>query len=173
MRFQVGRREEGVDGVEPALLDCHGRIRNLTAVAARLGSGIEAADDEIIEAATRVSRYFSESLPLHEADEEESLRPRLAGRSSEVDAALDAMTTQHGELHPLVDELVEITAAVAADPRRRADPALMERLAEVVAVLEGMWDRHLDLEESVLFPAVTALDDATQTEIRAEMRARR
>lgn len=173
MRFQVGRRPEGVEDVTSALVDCHGRIRSVTAVAARLGSEVEADDVEVTEAATRVARYFSEALPHHEADEEESLRPRLVGRSVDIDAALDAMTAQHQEMHAFVDSLVELTAGIASDPSRRGDLEMRRRLAEVVTVLEGIWDRHLDLEETVLFPAITDLDDATQAAIRAEMRARR
>lgn len=156
-----------------ALLDCHGRIRAVTAVAARLGSDAVADADETTEAATRVSRYFSEALPHHEADEEESLRPRLRGRSADVDAALEAMTAQHHEMHEFVDALVEIASGIASEPSRRDDVEVRRRLVDVVTTLEGIWERHLDLEETVLFPAVTALDDATQASIRAEMRARR
>lgn len=173
MRFQVGRRPDGVDSVESALLDCHGRIRDLTGLAVRLGSSSPAAADEVVEAATRVMRYFSEALPRHEADEEESLRPRLSGLSEEIDAALADMTSQHHELHGFVDDLVELTSRIASDPTERHDVAVAESLAVVGSTLEGMWTRHLGLEEEVLFPAVSRLDESIQAEIRAEMRARR
>lgn len=153
------------------MVDCHGRIRDLTAVAVRLGGAIEADADDVAEAATRVSRYFSEALPRHEADEEESMRPRLAGVSPAVDAALADMTAQHGELHGHVDELVEITSSIAGDPLLR--DGLSARLGDVAVTLNGLWEVHLELEETVLFPAVTALDDDVQAEIRAEMHGRR
>lgn len=171
MRFQVGRRPDATESPVATMEDCHGRIRDLTAVAVRLGGPVAADPDEVAEAATRVSRYFSESLPLHEADEEESMRPRLVGVSPTVDAALADMTAQHGELHGHVDELVEITSAIAADPARR--DGLSARLGVVTATLEGLWAVHLGLEESVLFPAVAALDAESRSEFRAEMRARR
>lgn len=173
MRFQIGRRPDGVESVESALLDCHGRIRDMTALASRLASSVPAADDEVVEAATRVSRYFSESLPLHEADEEESLRPRLIGMSEPVDSALADMTAQHGDMHAHVDELVALTSSMAAEPSRRGDDGVAEGLARVVATLEDIWERHLALEETVLLPAVTELDDATKASMRAEMKARR
>lgn len=171
MRFQVGRRPGGTESPVAAMEDCHGRIRDMTALAARLGGAVTADGDEVAEAATRVARYFSESLPLHEADEEESMRPRLEGVSAVVDAALGDMTAQHVELHGHIDELVEITSSIAGDPGRRG--GLSARLGVLAGTLEGLWAVHLGLEESVIFPALADLDDDVQAVIRAEMRSRR
>jgi len=59
------------------LLGCHQRIRHFTATAAKLAHAQGATADEIRMAAASVHRYYSVSLPLHEADEEDSLRSRL------------------------------------------------------------------------------------------------
>ena len=37
----------------------------------------KAPPEEIVQAAAAVHRYYSVSLPLHEADEDQTLRPRL------------------------------------------------------------------------------------------------
>src|SRR5262245_33770389 len=59
------------------LHDCHERIREMTTLATRLGSDPRPSDEEIVEAAERVQRYFSRSLPNHVHDEETSISPRL------------------------------------------------------------------------------------------------
>ena len=39
----------------------------------------------VLEASRRCERYFSEALPLHVEDEEQSLLPRRRGRTPELD----------------------------------------------------------------------------------------
>src|SRR3569832_2824179 len=78
------------------LVACHDRIRNFTGMVQKLAHAEGAEADEIRTAASSAHRYFAVALPLHEADEEESMRPRMeaVGRA-EITAALDAMTHQH------------------------------------------------------------------------------
>ena len=74
------------------LLGCHARIRHFTAVAVKLAHALAATSDEIRQAAEVVHRYYSVSLPLHEADEDQTLRPRLdAVADQQVHHALLAM----------------------------------------------------------------------------------
>jgi hypothetical protein len=87
MYIQIGSPKESSDVVD-LLLKCHERIRTFIGLACKLGKAQEPSVDEIRDAASRVSRYFSEALPLHVADEEESILPRLAGRNPEPDLAL-------------------------------------------------------------------------------------
>ena len=55
--------EDAVD----LLIGCHQRIRHFTAVAVKLAHAQGATADEIRQAAAGVQRYYSVSLPLHEA----------------------------------------------------------------------------------------------------------
>src|ERR1700758_1968682 len=86
------KSEDAVD----LLLGCHQRIRHFTGVAVKLAHAQSAGPDEIVQAAASVHRYYSVSLPLHEADEEDTLRPRLNSLADEkVKHALMAMHDQH------------------------------------------------------------------------------
>ncbi len=77
------------------LLECHTRIRSFTTLAARLASTPGLAAAEVAEAAAGVHRYFTQALPLHARDEEESVLPRLRGRDPEVDRELAEMVHEH------------------------------------------------------------------------------
>ena len=59
------------------LIGCHQRIRHFTGVAMKLAHAQGASPEEVTQAAAGAHRYYTVSLPLHEADEEDTLRPRL------------------------------------------------------------------------------------------------
>ncbi len=154
------------------LLECHERIRTFLGMARRLASAGEARDDEIVEAAERVHRYFTQALPLHAEDEEESLLPRLRGSDAAVDVALEAMAREHGEHEAPLRVLAGACQALARDP------AVHGEIAPVIAAATGELERHfaahLRREEEIIFPAVRRLLDArADSEIVRELRARR
>jgi iron-sulfur cluster repair protein YtfE (RIC family) len=170
--IRIGERRAEAGDVVDALVECHGRIRDVTAIAARLGAAEGASEVEVREAAARVRRYFSESLPRHVADEEDSLEPRLRGRDPGLDAALDRMHREHRAHDPLVVRLVAACAEVEADPARLA--ALQPEIAAVTAELAAELAGHLASEEEQVFPALRRiLSEEERAAIRAEMRARR
>jgi iron-sulfur cluster repair protein YtfE (RIC family) len=172
--FTIGRRAAQVrddDDVVAELLACHARIRDVTAVAARLGAAVSPPADEVAAAAARVHRYFAEALPRHVDDEEQSLLPRLRGRGLALDAALAAMHGEHREHAPLLSSLLATCASLMTTPDRHA--ALTASLAEIAAALAAAFDLHLAAEERDVFPAVAALPLDVRRAIRAEMRARR
>jgi hypothetical protein len=107
------------DTVLAALLACHERIHRFTALAARLAT-TDGTPAERAEAAAGVVRYFTVALPLHAADEDDSLAPRLRGRDAAVDAALATMTAEHvahaGPLAAVVDAARAVVAAPATVP---------------------------------------------------------
>lgn len=155
------------DTVVAALLACHERIHRFTALAARLGTP-DGTAAERAEAAAGVVRYFTVALPLHAADEDASLAPRLAGRDPAVDAALAQMTAEHvahaAPLARVVDAARTIVAAPATVP---------PDLAAAAAALATLFAAHLALEERAIFPAIAALPADVEATIRAEMLARR
>ncbi len=165
------RRGQGGDAVD-ALLDCHARIREMTALARALAGAHGRTEAEIAEAAARVRRYFTGSLAHHVEDEEQSLLPRLRGRDPALDAALDLMAGQHAAHEPLVAGLVAACAALESRPG--ALPEIRDELDRVGAQLASELAVHLDGEEKIVFPAVRRLLSAEERDqIRAEMRARR
>ena len=120
-----------------------------------------------------MARYFRVALPLHVADEELSIRPRLlaAPAAPAVRLALDAMTQEHAAIDALVTALLPRWAALAAGPGELA--SLAPALAEDCADLRRRFDAHLEQEERTLFPAVREHLGAASLAIRAEMAARR
>ncbi|HET9783881.1 MAG TPA: hemerythrin domain-containing protein [Terriglobales bacterium] len=166
--LQAGDNSDAVD----LLLGCHQRIRHFTAMALRLAAA-DAPRDQIGTAAGAVHRYYSVALPLHEADENQSVYPRLraalAASGSRLEAdANQAMLDQHVEIDKLVDILLPQWAGLAEHPETA--PAT----AATVEKLNVAWKEHLELEERVVFPALRAhLSQGDRDAIRQEMAQRR
>ena len=154
------------------LLECHERIRSFLTLARRIA---EASADErsaVPEAAARVHRYFTQALPLHARDEEESVLPRLRGKDPRMDAELSAMVREHAEHAQPLGVLVAACQLLAREPARYA--ALAPRIAEVTGELERHFAVHLRREEDIVFPAMRRLlDPSADAEIVSEIRARR
>src|SRR5580765_6329737 len=130
--------EDAVD----LLIGCHQRIRHFTAVAVKLAHAHGASDDEIHKAAARVRRYYSVSLPLHEADEEESLRPRLDAVADEhVRHALLAMGDQHQAIDELIERLLPLLMLVERNPA--ALPQAGGELCSITRALDEVFHAHL------------------------------
>lgn len=153
------------------LLECHGRIRQFVALAREAGERRDLTAADVAEACSRVERYFVEALPLHVRDEEDSILPRLSGRSSELDQALSKMQAEHQEHEPALARLLSACRAVRAAPD---DPLCRRELGQTAAALGHAFDGHLELEETVVFPALRdLLTEAARADITSELRARR
>jgi hemerythrin-like domain-containing protein len=158
------------DDLAGLLLACHQRIRRFIGLAHAAATRADVPAAEVADACVQVARYFTEALPLHVADEEDSILPRLRGRSPELDRALDAMADQHTEHEPGISALLEALGAVARDP---GGADVKAALAEVARRLEAEFAEHLSLEESVIIPAVRELPADLQATIIGELRRRR
>ncbi len=102
--------------------------------------------------------YFERSMTRHEADEEESLFPRLRG-VAELAGVLAALEREHAEHARLHEELKAARGA---------------QVAQVAARLQAAYARHIEREESELFPSARRLlDPSAQRMMAAEMEARR
>ena len=154
------------------LLDCHERIRSMTALALRLAEAEGLPEAEIVDAADRVRRYFGIALALHARDEDESLVPRLRGKDPRLDAALAEMSREHGEHDEPVARLVAACDAVAERPARLAEVAAA--LGAAARELERHFEGHLEREEKVIFPAIREhLSGDDLARMAEELRARR
>jgi iron-sulfur cluster repair protein YtfE (RIC family) len=166
----AARAPEAGDAIDD-MLDCHGRIRHFVELAGKLAGGPE---DQIGDAAAAVHRYFSVGLVLHAIDEDISLLPRL-GRAAPGAAVLDAlsrMVDEHERIETLIGDLVPVWRFLAEGEPRGAPVA--RRLATGAAELAGVFAAHLELEETILFPAARRLLPPDElAAMRAEMRARR
>ena len=170
MLVPLGPPRQSQDLVD-LLLECHARIRHFLRLAEEVGGGAGHAAPAVVEACQRCERYFVQALPLHVADEEQSILPRLRGASPQVDRALDAMHTEHAAHEPLLAELLAAARQVRGGPE---DTAARSRLRTAAARLAAGLEPHRRAEEEVIFPAVRGgLGPEVQARIVAELRARR
>ena len=163
------KTEDAVD----MLVGCHQRIRHFTGVAMKLAHAQGVTPEEVTQAAAGVHRYYTVSLPLHEADEEETLRPRLdTVADDKLHHALLAMTDQHQAIDDLLERLLPLLVMVQSNPQtlHAAGP----EMCSITKALDETFRAHLQLEEEVIFPAIRErLPEAVQVEMTNEMRGRR
>lgn len=155
------------------LMACHLRIRHFSATAVKLAHAQAASPADIRMSAAGVSRYLSVSLPLHEADEEESVRPRLNAVGDErVRRALVAMHDQHQAIDELVERLLPLLKLVERNPD--AIHNVGAEICSTAKALQEIFDAHLKLEEEVVFPAIPqALPEQERAAMLKEMQQRR
>jgi hypothetical protein len=153
------------------VLACHGRIRELAGVARAVARAEAPPREDVVAAAVRLRRYFTEALPLHEADEETTIAGALRGLDPALDAALATMANEHRRIEDLLALLVPSWAEIEAAPERL--PALRARLAVASDELGAAFDAHLAAEEIVVVPRLAALAPERRRAMASEMRARR
>lgn len=177
MPVQIGAQSHGFHEPIGLLSDCHRRIemflRALKSVAEHSGSALT---EEARQTLASALRYFRDAAPKHNADEEESLFPRLrAVGGAEVNAALAELEKLEADhrwaepLHAEVDQLGErwLRNATLSQPDAGRMRAAMDQLLV-------MYTRHIELEDRVVFPlADRVLPPAAKAQIAAEMAARR
>lgn len=171
MPISLGQRRKDPADLVDLLLECHERIRSFVDLAQLAATRADLSQADVTDACARVERYFTQALPLHVRDEEDSILPRLRGRDPEVDQALESMAAQHGEHAPGLRALLAASAALGQAP---ADADARRALASASTALAREFDAHLSLEEDVIFPALRRLlPAAALAEIVDELRARR
>ena len=170
MYVTIGARARA-EGLVGLLLECHDRIRTFADLAIAIGDRLDAPTAHITDACARCERYFSEALPLHVADEEESLLPRLRSRSPALEAAFATMHAQHTEHEARLRALLDGLAKVRQNPD---DTAQRELVRTTAAQLRVDFEAHLSNEEMRIFPAIEdLLTPDEQAQIIGELRARR
>jgi iron-sulfur cluster repair protein YtfE (RIC family) len=152
---------------------CHVRIRHFSAAAVKLAHAQAASAEDIRMSAAGVYRYLSVSLPLHEADEEDTVRPRLdAVADDRVRHALLAMHDQHQAIDELVERLLPLVLMVEHNPGAIHDTGT--EMCSITKALQEIFDAHLKLEEDVIFPAIQSLLSESERQVMlTEMQKRR
>lgn len=172
------QKDHGFDDPLGLLFDCHRRIElflnMLLKVATDLRGGkLDTQHRDALEAALR---YFSTAMPRHTADEEESLFPRLRQMNSpqagEALKRIEVLKADHiaaDRDHQRVDLLGRKWVAEG----QLSQPALDE-LMTLLNRLQEMYSRHIQVEDTSLFPAARQLLSEDQVrEIGREMAERR
>lgn len=140
------------------LAECHDRIRRHCRGLRALIEDAGAPEPVRRATARACARYFGEALPLHAADEEGSILPRLAP------APVDE------ELHRQHEEIEAALPALVAALRRRSEGDPAPELAGLGPPFVERLLAHIALEEAALFPRLGGLP---QAEVVTEMRRRR
>lgn len=171
MVIRLHQAHVATEDVVDLLRSCHERIRSFTRLAARLAGAVDATPEDVSDAAHQVRRYFSVALPLHAADEDEDLAPRIRGSDSAIDDALATMAADHRGHVAVVDRVVTVCSDLAREPAHLASRSL--ELGAIATELEALFAPHLALEERLVFPAIGTLPADDREAIRSAMRARR
>ncbi|HEU5458081.1 MAG TPA: hemerythrin domain-containing protein [Terracidiphilus sp.] len=176
MGIQIGAKpDSGFDDPLGMLQDCHRRIERflrILCVVAERATGRRMTDEES-SAVTAALLYFREGGRRHNADEEESLFPRL--RAAEASERADDLAhleadhrhtgLLHGEIEVLYDKWMEDGVLSSTD---------QQKLHSGTRELEGIYSEHIKLEESTVFPqAAQVLDKATIAAMGREFKDRR
>jgi iron-sulfur cluster repair protein YtfE (RIC family) len=153
------------------LQGCHARIRHFVQLSHTLAGATASSPSQIAEAATALHRYFSQSLPLHEADENESLFPRLRELGGAARDAATIMIAEHHGIDELVAALLSTCLILQEEPARLAE--LSGHLRHLATSLDRVFLAHLEMEEKILFPALESLSPEVHEAILDEMQKRR
>ncbi len=139
----------------------------------RLAENPQAGETERADAARAVLRYYTIALPLHEADENDSIYPRLRKKLPEgaLAEANETMVAQHQTIDTLVAALVPQWQTIVDRP---AGQNAFRSLLQQTHQLQNTWTSHLQMEEEQVVPAMRQYLTLHDLEvIRNEMRARR
>lgn len=170
MLATLGARSQ-VDEVVEVLTACHRNIRHHFVIARRLVvRGPQCELQEVRDIAAQIRHYFGVALPLHVADEEQTIAPRLCLDPS-VATLVKRLTRDHAHHQSLVDTLVALCGEVEQAPERLS--AINGRLSKPVELLATDLAMHLELEERLMFPLVRSLPLSVRSEMHTEIRRRR
>ena len=177
MPVQIGMKASNFSDPTGLMSDCHRRIEMFLSTfrAAAELNGRQLAEDER-RALDGALRYFREAAPKHNADEEESLFPRLRSipdpevRSTLTDLArLEQEHRWAAPLHAEIDRLGQQWLSNGQLTHERAQAFL-----SAVGKLASMYRTHIKFEDNVLFPlANRVLSSSQRAEMSQEMAKRR
>jgi hemerythrin-like domain-containing protein len=177
MPVQIGAKSHAFSDPTGLLTDCHRRIEMFMRTLQQVGEVLHQPPTEDVRSSLEAAlRYFEQAAPKHTADEEASLFPRMRQIDNpQVRSAfqqLDRLEADHRtaeSLHSEVDILGRRYLATGT-----LGGADIQQFREDVAQLLSIYERHIKVEDDVVFPlAATLLPDEQKSAIAAEMASRR
>lgn len=151
-----------------ALAACHDRIRQYTLGLERLCALPSLRDPQVPAAAAQAHRYFSEGLPLHAADEDLSLGPRLMKVAPQAAPLLGRLVAEHVQIDAALEVLLPLLLKLS-----EGGTVEEEALRQASRQLSSVLIPHITLEEAELFPLCARLTAADREAFRDELLARR
>jgi hemerythrin-like domain-containing protein len=176
MAVQIGATpDSGYDNPLGMLQDCHRRIERFLGILHQIGTSIieRALTAEEISAVEAALRYFRTAGPKHNADEEESVFPRIrSGITAEELEQIDRLERDHDHAALLHDSVDLLFSSWIANHELRPKDQLL--LRENLEQLQSIYTEHIRLEETVIFPlAVQRLSHEAIETIGQEFKQRR
>jgi len=173
MGVQIGATPDaGFDDPLGMLKDCHRRIEQFLGIlclVAERGRGRALTEEESAAVQAAVI-YFHVGGQRHNADEEESLFPRMRATGDTEDTGeLEHEHRDAAVLHARVEELYAEWMALGA-----LDAGNRDELAAATEGLKRLYAAHIEREETVVFPrAARTLGADAIAEMGREFKARR
>lgn len=177
MPVQIGAKTHNFSDPTGLLSDCHRRIEMFLGVLQTVARVIDRPlPDETAKALESALRYFRQAAPKHNADEEESLFPRLRRLGNPAVASalatIDALEEDHRWAAGRHAEIDDLGRLCLSQGNLSAEDAA--RFREVVAKLSTMYHYHIRLEDHTVFPLATlVLSQADREAVGKEMAERR
>ncbi len=177
MPVQIGAPVHTFANPTGLLSDCHRRIEMfLGALQSAAPLLAEPPNVETRASLATALHYFREAAPKHNADEEESLFPRLRQaadpRAQAVLEKLAALEGEHRWPAPLHEQIDQLGGKFLASGPLSAEE--VESFRSAVAELVSMYREHIAFEDEVVFPcAAEILSPKDKAAIAGEMTLRR
>ncbi|MDE3186454.1 MAG: hemerythrin domain-containing protein [Acidobacteriota bacterium] len=167
--------DSGFDDPIGMLKDCHRRIESFLGILFQVcrrarGRALSGEERHAVESALR---YFAQSGPRHNEDEEQSVFPRLrASGPSGTTEEVERLEAEHHEATAHHDEAALLYAKWIANGSLGDEDE--NRLLLRTGQLQSLYEEHIRIEEEVVFPRAAALfNQQTLGEIGGEFKARR
>lgn len=149
---------------------CHGRIEAQCLTLTRLGEHLskQGCDEQAVQAARAILRYFDTAGQYHHQDEELDLFPRLiATHDQTVTALVTRLLQEHHGLEAAWKNLRPLLVTLIESRSHSLDPHIVEHFIDVYA-------RHIETENGSLLPLAATLLNSDQLRlIGRHMAARR
>lgn len=163
----------GFDEPFEMLSGCHERVERTLGLLARLVPYVHerGVDDVAANAASDILRYFDLAAPRHHEDEERHVFPEVLRGADEV---LKAQVRRLQGDHRAMTEawaLLRLQLVVLTTKPEALDVAA---LSVASAKFSGLYDEHIRIENSIVFPAARAsMSPAQLTAMSVDMQQRR
>lgn len=177
MPVQIGEKAHHFNDPIGLLSDCHRRILMFLGTLEAVADVIDRpATEDIARALDSSLHYFGQAASKHTADEEESLFPRLRQISNaEVTSAfskLEDLEEEHRWANPLHEEVEQMGVKYLSEGSLSNQE--VDRFRGVIRDLRSMYERHIGIEDSIVFPlAARLLSEQDKSAIAQEMAGRR
>ena len=177
MPVQIGAKAHNFTDPTGLLTDCHRRVEMFLGTLQAVAQVIDQSPaEETSRALASALRYFTQAAPKHTADEEESLFPRLRQiHDPEIESAfskLEQLEEEHRWAAPLHANVERLGTQYLATGSLSSSE--VEQFRKDVANLASMYQQHIRVEESVVFPlAARMLSHADKMAMAEEMAGRR